>query len=149
MVCAFLFGVFGCDRPPSDAQAREWTPADHDHTDEKAKVQSGASSGGRGPKQAAAGGSASGSAVQDMAAIVELAWQKQCAACHGPAGKGDGPQGPMFKAPDLTRPDWQQKTSDDAIASTIRSGKGAMPKFDLPPEVVSGLVARIRAGRAK
>lgn len=143
-----LFGVLaGCDRPPSDAAAREWTPADHDHTDDKAKLLSGGSSGGRGPKQAAPNGS--GSAAQDTAAVVELAWQKQCSLCHGPQGKGDGPQGAMFKAPDLTRADWQQKTSDDAMATTIKNGKGAMPKFDLPPEVIGGLVARIRAARSK
>ena len=55
----------------------------------------------------------------------------------------------MVRAPDLSRPDWQEKVSDDEIATTIRNGKNKMPKFDLPDQVVAGLVQRIRAFRAK
>lgn len=81
--------------------------------------------------------------------LLDMAWRKNCAGCHGPAGRGDGPQGAMVRAPDLSRTDWQDKISDDEIAAMIRNGKGKMPKFDLPDQVVAGLVQRVRAFRAK
>lgn len=130
--------LWGCDRPPSGTPMREWSAEDHDHGDDRSKVLSGGSTG---PKQ---------KAPKDGGldpAIVELTWQKQCANCHGREGRGDGPQGPMFKARGLTREDWRAATTDEAIMQTISGGKGAMPKFDLAPEVLRGLVARIRAGR--
>ena len=55
----------------------------------------------------------------------------------------------MVHAPNLTLADWQAKVSDEEIAHTIRNGKNRMPKFDFPPEVVSGLVARIRASKGR
>ena len=55
----------------------------------------------------------------------------------------------MVKAPDLTQADWQSKVTDEQIAQVITSGKNRMPKFDLPPDVVAGLVARIRSSRAR
>jgi cytochrome c oxidase cbb3-type subunit 3 len=65
-------------------------------------------------------------------------------------GRGDGPNGPMLKATDLTSEEWQSKVADAEIAAAIREGKGGkMPKFDLSDQVVGGLVSRIRALRAK
>lgn len=55
----------------------------------------------------------------------------------------------MLRAPDLTRPDWQDRVSDQDIATIIRNGKDKMPKFDLPPQVLDGLVKRIRSSRAR
>jgi cytochrome c oxidase cbb3-type subunit 3 len=124
-----------CDRPPS-VDLKEWSPADHD----------GEKKGGEGaanPKQGAKGDAGG------TPALVEITWRNQCAACHGAQGKGDGPQGPMFKAPDLGRPDWQSRVNDDEIAATILNGKGRMPKFDLPPELVRGLVGRVRSFRGQ
>ena len=72
-----------------------------------------------------------------------------CNTCHGPLGKGDGPQGSLVKAPDLTRPDWQAKVTDEEIAARIRSGKGLMPPNDLPDSTIKGLVARVRALRGQ
>ncbi len=72
-----------------------------------------------------------------------------CNTCHGPMGHGDGPQGSLVKAPDLTRPDWQAKVTDEEIAARIRSGKGLMPPNDLPDSTIKGLVARIRALRGQ
>jgi cytochrome c oxidase cbb3-type subunit 3 len=121
------FLVFWSGRSSGDA--REWSPADHDQPT-TAQQQ---------PGQAR---------PQDKGEnLVELAWSRQCAACHGPGGHGDGPQGPMVQAPDLTRADWQGRVTDDDIAQTIRKGRNKMPAFDLPPSVLQGLVARIRAGR--
>ena len=79
--------------------------------------------------------------------LIEAAWSQNCAVCHGPEGHGDGPNGALVKAPDLTRGEWQASVSDQDIATRIREGKGLMPKAELPEEVVVGLVARIRALR--
>jgi len=128
-----LAAVAACDRPPS-VELKEWTPADHDG--EKKADTAGAKQGARGD----AGG---------IPALVEITWRQQCATCHGVAGKGDGPQGPMFKAPDLGREEWQSKVKDEEIAAAILNGKGRMPKFDLPEDVVRGLVGRIRSFRGQ
>ncbi len=121
-----------CDRPPS-VELKEWSASDHDGE------QKNAASGKQGTRGDGGG----------TPALVEIAWRQQCASCHGGGGKGDGPQGPMFKASDLTREDWQGKVKDEEIALTIANGKGRMPKFDLPPDVVRGLVARIRSFRGQ
>ncbi len=55
----------------------------------------------------------------------------------------------MVNAPDITRDDLLSKVTDDEIAAQIRNGKNRMPKFDLPDQVVQGLVARIRANRGR
>jgi mono/diheme cytochrome c family protein len=55
----------------------------------------------------------------------------------------------MVRAPDLTRPEWQDAVTDEQIASVIRGGRNKMPSFDLPDTVVKGLVARIRVRRAR
>jgi cytochrome c oxidase cbb3-type subunit 3 len=127
-----------CNRTPSDL--REWKPDDHDHTDEQQKGRTATPAGARAEASPAAAASANPTMT-----LVEVTWKAQCAPCHGPLGHGDGPQGPMVHAPDLTLPEWQNKTSDQQIAQTISTGKNRMPKFDFPPEVLNGLVARIRA----
>lgn len=81
--------------------------------------------------------------------LIELAWMRNCARCHGSRGRGDGPEGPMVKSPDLTRADWQAKVTDAEMSDTIRKGRNKMPAFDLPPTVVEGLVRRIRGNRAR
>ena len=66
-----------------------------------------------------------------------------------PHGRGEGPQGPMVRAPDLTDAAWQDRVKDEDIAETIRKGRNKMPPFDLPAQVIEGLVKRIRASRAR
>ena len=124
------FVVFWSGRSSGDV--REWSASDHDQAANS---------------QAQPAGQAKGSDRGEN--LVELAWSRQCASCHGPSGHGDGPSGPMVQAPDLTRADWQGRVTDDDIAQTIRKGRNKMPAFDLPPSVLQGLVARIRAGRGK
>jgi cytochrome c oxidase cbb3-type subunit 3 len=130
--------LVACDRPPSDEGIREWAPADHDRVEERSRLASG--------QQAAPDKDAS---ATENRTLVEVTWRNQCAQCHGMVGRGDGPNGPMLKATDLTNVEWQGKISDGEIASSIRDGKGRMPKFDLPEPVVTGLVARIRAVRGR
>ncbi|MCS6900627.1 MAG: cytochrome c [Myxococcales bacterium] len=111
----------GCDRHVT----REWTPADHDGFSANSPPRAD-------PAQA-------------QAHLVEVTWHRQCATCHGPAGRGDGPNGPMVQAPDLTQPTWQESVSDAQIAQAILQGKGKMPRFELSPTTVAGLVQRVRA----
>jgi mono/diheme cytochrome c family protein len=126
-----------CDSPPSATDLSTWSPQDHDHSDEKERVASGA--------QAAPAGS--GSKDDGARVLIESTWRNQCASCHGLVGHGDGPSGPMVKAQDLTRPDWQAGVTDAQLTASITNGKNRMPRFDLPPTVVAGLVVRIRASR--
>jgi mono/diheme cytochrome c family protein len=133
----FLFAyaalVAGCEAPPSASTLHEWTPADHDRAEEAARAQQG--------QTGVKGGSD---------ALLEASWAQQCAACHGPIGHGDGPTGPMVHAADLTLADWQATVTDAQIAGVIVNGKGKMPPFgNLPPKIIAGLVARIRASRGR
>lgn len=124
----------GCDRSSGDV--REWQATDHD----RAPGQQGQVA----PRPQ--GSTPPGSPDQSLA---ELAWQRNCVNCHGQRGRGDGPQGPMMRAPDLTRDEWQAQVTDAQIAEVIRKGRNRMPAFEaLPEQVVTGLVARIRKNRA-
>ena len=134
VACAAL----GCDRAPSAEGLKEWAPSDHDG-ENRATRAAPANQGAR-----VVGGDGGG-----VPLLVEVTWKNQCQTCHGPTGHGDGPQGPMFKAAELGREEWQSKVKDDEIATTILSGKGRMPKFDLPEEIVKGLVVRVRSFRGK
>lgn len=97
------------------------------------------------PTSAARGGAGAGT---DVAQLVDLTWRQQCSGCHGLSGRGDGQMGPMLEVRDLTAADWQSKVTDEQIATTIKSGKNKMPKFDsLPDPVIQGLVLRIRGLR--
>jgi cytochrome c oxidase cbb3-type subunit 3 len=120
-------GLAACDRAPSPEGLAVWKPADHDG---EKKAAANAKQGAKGDAGA-------------TPTLVEITWRQQCATCHGVIGKGDGPQGPMFKAPDLS----QSKANDDEIAAIIKNGKGRMPKFDLDDEVVRGLAGRVRSFR--
>jgi cytochrome c oxidase cbb3-type subunit 3 len=135
LVLAFvLAGAAGAMSCQNRTDVREWTPGDHD--------QPAGTPQGQGPRQKP-------SPQQDDGNLVDIAWSRNCAPCHGARGAGDGPQGAMMRAPDLTRADWQDKVTDDEIAQVIKNGRNKMPKFDLPPAVLEGLVRRIRANRAK
>ena len=128
-----LFALPGCS--PDPGEVREWLPADHD--------QAGAQANPNQVRQKAE------SKEDDTRELAELAWRKNCVNCHGAEGHGDGPQGRMVQAPDLTQTELLQKLSDDDIASTIKHGKNRMPPFaNLPDRVVAALVLRIRRGSA-
>ncbi|HEU4408454.1 MAG TPA: cytochrome c [Polyangiaceae bacterium] len=120
---------------------REWKASDHEQPEHPPAE--------RQPQRRPSQVPAQAESPESTAMLTEIAWQKNCLTCHGPDGKGDGPQGNLFKAQDLTRPEWQASASDEQIAQTIRQGKNRMPKFDLPPEVVNGLIKRIRARKGR
>jgi cytochrome c oxidase cbb3-type subunit 3 len=121
-----------CDRTPEDL--REWRPSDHHHTTESESQSRGA------PQ-------VSGSAEPSMPGLEDVTiatWRTRCAGCHGQLGRGDGPQGPMVKARDLSDPAWQASVTDERIAETITKGRGLMPPSALPKETVENLVHLVR-----
>ncbi|UQA56528.1 c-type cytochrome [Polyangium aurulentum] len=130
-LCAAI-AIVGCDK----RDVREWQPSDHDQPP-------GQQAGQVAPRPASTG-------EQGNQELVEIAWQRNCATCHGQRGRGDGPQGPMVRAPDLTRAEWQSRVGDAEIVEVIRKGRNRMPPFaNLPDQVITGLVGRIRANRSK
>lgn len=136
LIAAALIAVTaGCS---SKGEVREWRAEDHDHAP-------GANAQGQVPMAPAK----PQTAAERGAALVDASWSANCASCHGPEGRGDGPTGPMVKAPDLTRPELLDKASDADLAKVVGEGRGKMPKFDLPPEVIAGLVKRIRLHKGR
>jgi cytochrome c oxidase cbb3-type subunit 3 len=119
-----------CNNTPADL--RQWKASDHDHT---ANPNSG-------QVQVTDAGTEAAKVGLDDVTIV--AWQQNCTSCHGSLGRGDGPQGQLVHAADLSRPDWQASVTDEAIAATIREGRGRMPSFNLPDGTITHLVALIR-----
>jgi cytochrome c oxidase cbb3-type subunit 3 len=122
-----------CNEQPPDL--REWRPSDHDHTTNPGTDQvEGGPDAGTAPELAAHG----------LNEVVIVAWEQNCVRCHGRFGRGDGPQGPMVHAADLTNAKWQATVSDDDILKFIRDGRGLMPAFPLPDDTLHALVQLIR-----
>lgn len=117
---------------PGRGEVRDWKPEDHDQDQGVVGRQVAASSARAEPGTVDPG-------------LIELAWGQKCASCHGSVGRGDGPSGPMVSAPDLTRDEFLSRVTDEEIVKVIREGRGRMPAAELPPNVVQGIVARIRA----
>jgi cytochrome c oxidase cbb3-type subunit 3 len=131
LLAALAFTQLACNDTPADL--RPWRASDHDHTANPNADQ----------VQVTDAGSAE-AANHGLDDVTIVAWQQNCTSCHGALGRGDGPQGQLLHAADLSRPDWQATVTDEAIASTIRSGRGKMPAFNLPDATIGRLVALIR-----
>jgi cbb3-type cytochrome c oxidase subunit III len=56
-------------------------------------------------------------------------YAKNCASCHGDAGKGDGPMGAELKPPppNLTDADWKHGSSDGEIFTVVKDGVKGTP----------------------
>jgi mono/diheme cytochrome c family protein len=130
MLLVATFACAACNETPPDV--RQWRTSDHDHTENPNADQVQVSD---------AGSSEPGHGLDDVTVV---AWQQNCTNCHGPLGRGDGPQGQLLHASDLSRPAWQASITDEAIAATIHQGRGRMPSFNLPDATVTRLVALIR-----
>jgi hypothetical protein len=126
-----LIFTSACDRQAPDL--REWRASDHDHTQNPGSDQ-------------VAGGPDAGSELAEhgLNEVVLVAWDQNCVRCHGRFGRGDGPQGSMVRATDLTNPRWQATATDDGIVKVIREGRGLMPAFPLPETTLLSFVKLIR-----
>jgi mono/diheme cytochrome c family protein len=132
LACGGLCGaLLGCDRSPGDL--REWKASDHDHTTNPGAAQVEV-------KQNAP----SALAVYGIDEVTVVAWDRNCASCHGPQGLGDGPQGALTKARNLRDEVWQASATDEGIADVIRNGRGMMPASKLPESTVVSLVRLVR-----
>ena len=131
LLAALSLMSLACNDTPADL--RPWRVSDHDHTANPNADQ----------VQVTDAGSAE-AANHGLDDVTIVAWQQNCTSCHGALGRGDGPQGQLLHAADLSRPDWQATVTDEAIASTIRTGRGKMPAFNLPDATIGRLVALIR-----
>ena len=127
LILAALVVALVCGACDGGGDVREWSPADHDNNEKAAGMQT------------------SGVTDDEDATLVSVTWRQNCVRCHGNSGRGDGPEGPMLRVPDLTRPDFQQRATDEEIANVIRKGRNKMPAFEtLPPKVVEMLVGHVR-----
>jgi hypothetical protein len=133
----YLLGAVGavcalaCDRAPSDL--REWTRADHDHTQNPGASQVEVKPDAGSPL-----------AVYGIDEVTVVTWERSCASCHGSSGAGDGPQGAITKARNLTDAAWQAAATDEGIADVIRNGRGMMPASKLPEATIQTLVRLVR-----
>lgn len=86
----------------------------------------------------------------------EEVFTQRCATCHGSDGKVSGPAAANLnpKPRDYTDPQWQSSATDDTIRTIIVKGGAAAgksplmppnPDLESRPEVVNGLVAKIRS----
>jgi cytochrome c oxidase cbb3-type subunit 3 len=126
-----LLLLLACNDPPPDL--REWRVSDHDHTDKPNSGQVQVDPNDAGAKAPAG--------LEDVTIV---AWQQNCTKCHGQIGQGDGPQGPMVKATNLTDATWQASVTDEQITRSIKEGKGAMPASNLPDGTIQKLVKLVR-----
>ena len=81
------------------------------------------------PQQAAKGGNPEAAKIKnpventaDSIAAGRRVYQRMCARCHGPAGKGDGSTGGATPPSDLTDEAWDHGSTDGEIFVVIRDG---------------------------
>lgn len=98
---------------------------------------------------------ASAPALAADAKAGQARFQQLCAACHGPAGKGDGAAAVALKPKprDLTNAAWQASVKDAYLRDVIAKGGAAVGKSplmapfgaSLPGEQLANVVAYIRS----
>lgn len=75
-------------------------------------------------------------------------FKRQCVACHGKKGEGDGPAAAAMnpRPADLTDPERIGDRTDDELVDVLTNGKGAMPSFGslLDSEEIKAMVGYIR-----
>ena len=88
--------------------------------------------------------------VSASAADVKENWEKSCAKCHGPDGKGDTKMGKKLEIKDFTDAKYQDSLKDDAMLKAIKEGvkdgeKTRMKATEgLSDEEMKALVAYVR-----
>jgi mono/diheme cytochrome c family protein len=75
-------------------------------------------------------------------------YKKQCAACHGSAGEGNGPAAVAFnpKPLDFTDAARMSELTDDQLLAALKEGTGAMPGFSaiLKPDELQAVLEYLR-----
>jgi mono/diheme cytochrome c family protein len=75
-------------------------------------------------------------------------FRRQCVACHGSAGEGNGPAAVAFnpKPSDFTDAALMSELTDDQLLAALKEGKGAMPSFSaiLNPEELQTVIEYLR-----
>jgi mono/diheme cytochrome c family protein len=56
-------------------------------------------------------------------------FQRNCAACHGALGRGDGPSSSMTRPANLADPTVQDRLDLVSFQTVVRGGRGVMPAF--------------------
>ena len=88
--------------------------------------------------------------VSASAADVKENWEKSCAKCHGPDGKGDTKMGKKLEIKDFTDAKYQDSLKDDAMLKAIKEGVKDGEKIrmkateGLSDEEMKALVAYVR-----
>jgi len=76
-------------------------------------------------------------------------FQRNCVACHGSRGKGDGPAAVALnpRPADLTRPERVPKLPDDSLLHVVAKGRNGMPAFEklLTADQILEVVAYLRS----
>ncbi|MCX6930365.1 MAG: cytochrome c [Verrucomicrobia bacterium] len=89
--------------------------------------------------------------ISASAADVKENWEKSCAKCHGPDGKGDTKMGKKLDIKDLTDAKVQASLKDETMLKAIKEGvkdgeKTRMKAVEgLSDEEMKALVAYVRA----
>lgn len=85
-------------------------------------------------------------------ADVQVNWDKNCAKCHGPDGKGQTRMGRQSGAKDYTDPKVQAEIKDDAAFKAIKEGLSHKGKEVMKPmadklsdEEIKALIEHVRA----
>jgi cytochrome c553 len=88
--------------------------------------------------------------VSTMAADVKETWEKSCAKCHGPDGKGETKIGKKIDIKDLTDAKVQASFKDEDMVKAIKQGIRDGEKIRMKPaegvtdDDVKALVAYVR-----
>lgn len=76
-------------------------------------------------------------------------YAKQCVACHGKGGKGDGPAAAAFnpRPVDFTDADLMGSKADEELLEILKNGRNGMPGFAaiLSPEEIDAVLAYVRS----
>jgi len=76
-------------------------------------------------------------------------YTKQCAACHGKSGEGNGPAAVALnpRPADLTDRERMDELTNDALRELIAKGTGAMPAFEsiLEPDELDAVLEYVRS----
>lgn len=90
--------------------------------------------------------------ASSQGADVKENWEKQCAKCHGPDGKGDTKMGKKAGVKDYTDAKVQSEMKDDVMFKRVKEGLKEGDKTKMKPyaemlsdDEIKALVAHVRA----